>query len=67
MKKSLKKLTALGLAFAMTASMAACGSQGSSSEEGGADGKEHVELTGMVQQSRWYSGLQAMVEKLELS
>lgn len=65
MKKSLKKLTALGLAFAMTASMAACGSQGSSPEEGGADGREHVELTGMVQQSRWYSGLQAMVEKLE--
>lgn len=27
--------------------------------------KEKIELTGMVQQSRWYSGLQKMVEKLE--
>ena len=26
---------------------------------------DKVELTGMVQQSRWYSGLQSMVEKLE--
>lgn len=63
MKKSLKKLTALGLTVAMTASLAACGSGGS--EKGGTNEKEHVELTGMVQQSRWYSGLQAMVEKLE--
>ena len=27
--------------------------------------QEKIELTGMVQQSRWYSGLQKMVEKLE--
>ena len=29
------------------------------------ENKERVEITGMVQQSRNYAGLQAMVEKLE--
>ena len=42
---------------------------GAMTEESGAkapgDKKEKIELTGMVQQSRWYSGLQKMVEKLE--
>ena len=41
---------------------------GNETEDGGDETKEpsgeKVELTGMVQQSRWYSGLQNMVDKL---
>lgn len=63
MKRSGKRIMAAAMALAMTMSLAACGSGGNDSGSG--NEKERVELTGMVQQSRWYSGLQAMVEKLE--
>ena len=63
MKRSGKRIMAAAMALAMTMSLAACGSGGNDSGSG--NEKERVELTGMVQQSRWYSWLQAMVEKLE--
>ena len=62
MKNRYKKILASALAAAMTISLAACGSTSGNDTDG--DKKEKVELTGMVQQSRWYSGLQNMVEKL---
>lgn len=55
MRTKTKKLAALVMSGVMTLSVAPVAVQ--------ADDK--VELTGMVQQSRWYSGLQNMVEKLE--
>lgn len=63
MKNRWKKILASALMTTLTISLAACGD----TAEDGTDGekKEKVELTGMVQQSRWYSGLQSMVEKLE--
>ena len=49
-----KKLAALLMSGIMTLSIAPV-----------VHADDKVELTGMVQQSRWYSGLQNMVEKLE--
>ena len=49
-----KKLAALLMSGIMTLSIAPV-----------VHADDKVELTGMVQQSRWYSGLQSMVEKLE--
>ena len=54
MTKKTKKLTALLMSGIMTLSIAPV-----------VHADDKVELTGMVQQSRWYSGLQNMVEKLE--
>ena len=54
MKRRAKKMAALFLAGIMTMSAAPV-----------VHADEKVELTGMVQQSRWYSGLQNMVEVLE--
>ena len=48
-----KKLAALLMSGIMTLSIAPV-----------VHADDKVELTGMVQQSRWYSGLQSMVEKL---
>ena len=50
-----KKLAALLMSGIMTLSIAPV-----------VHADDKVELTGMVQQSRWYSGLQSMVEKLEI-
>ena len=55
MRKNAKRLAALAMSGVMTLSVAPVAVH--------ADDK--VELTGMVQQSRWYSGLQNMVQKLE--
>ena len=52
MKNRYKKILASALAAAMTISLAACGSTSGNDTDG--DKKEKVELTGMVQQSRWY-------------
>ncbi|RGC96979.1 extracellular solute-binding protein [Subdoligranulum sp. AM23-21AC] len=74
-----KKLLSLLVAGALAASMlTACAGSPASGTEGSTAGstvsgetpptvenKERVEITGMVQQSRNYAGLQAMVEKLE--
>lgn len=58
MKKQAKKLSSLILTAAMAMSMTTgMGALTVAAEE--------VELTGMVQQSRWYSGFQAVVEKLK--
>ena len=55
MRKNAKRMAALAMSGVMTLSVAPVAVH--------ADDK--VELTGMVQQSRWYSGLQNMVQKLE--
>lgn len=54
MKRRAKKMAALFMAGVMTMSVTSV-----------VHADEKVELTGMVQQSRWYSGLQNMVEALE--
>ena len=56
MRTKTKKLAALVMSGVMTLSIAA---------PVAVQADDKVELTGMVQQSRWYSGLQNMVEKLE--
>ena len=53
--KRMKRMTALVLATVMAVPATAAVAQA----------EEKVELTGMVQQSRWYSGLQNMVNALE--
>lgn len=71
--KVFKKAIAICLCIVMIASLSAC--SGSKSKESNSkevqsvestDKRpgEKVELTGIVQQSRWYSGLQDMVKKL---
>ena len=70
-----KKLLSLLVAGALAASMlTACAGSPASGTAGSTvsgetpptvENKERVEITGMVQQSRNYAGLQAMVEKLE--
>ena len=56
MRTKTKKLAALVMSGVMTLSIAA---------PVAVQADDKVELTGMVQQSRWYSGLQNMVQKLE--
>lgn len=66
-----KKLVSLLMAGVLAASvLTACGGSTAGSTASGetasaGETKERVEITGMVQQSRNYAGLQAMVEKLE--
>lgn len=63
----LKKGIITCLCIAMTVSFSACGKARVNSDSEDSKSKrtmEKVELTGMVQQSRWYSGLQDMVQKL---
>ena len=70
------KLTAIGLACVMGVGLlSGCGSETSGTEPTGTtenvgvtqekQGDEKVVITAMVQQSRYYDGLKAMIEKLE--
>ncbi len=70
MKRMAALLTAGILSLSMLvscggASASSTGSASTASASQTAENKERVEITGMVQQSRNYAGLQAMVEKLE--
>ncbi len=76
MKKLWKQLSVATVGVVTMMSLAACSApateqtqapQGEGTQAQPSDGeeKERVELTGMVQQSRWYSGFQDMITKLE--
>ncbi len=70
MKRMAALLTAGILAVSMLASCggassSSTGSTSTTSASQTTENKERIEITGMVQQSRNYAGLQAMVEKLE--
>ena len=67
--KNTKKVVSIGLACTLSVGLlAGCGT----SKETGTqttqnkDGNEKVTISAMVQQSRYYDGLQAMIEKLEI-